>query len=60
MAGFGWNTEKNPKGISTLDELFAPQNKGKIVVLSEMRDTIGIILLRYKVSISRLLQKISL
>ena len=44
MAGFGWNTEKNPKGIHTLDELFAPQNKGKIVVLSEMRDTIGIIL----------------
>ena len=44
MSGFGWNTEKNPKGIRTLDELFAPQNKGKIVVLSEMRDTIGIIL----------------
>jgi len=45
MAGFGWNTEKNPKGIRTLEELFAPQNKGKIVVLSELRDTIGIILL---------------
>ena len=44
MAGFGWNVAKNPKGIHTLDELFAPQNKGKIVVLSEMRDTIGIIL----------------
>jgi spermidine/putrescine transport system substrate-binding protein len=43
MAGFGWNTSKNPKGIHTLDELFSPQNKGKIVVLSEMRDTIGII-----------------
>jgi spermidine/putrescine transport system substrate-binding protein len=44
MAGFGWNTAKNPKGIHTLDELFSPVNKGKIVVLSEMRDTIGIIL----------------
>jgi spermidine/putrescine transport system substrate-binding protein len=44
MSGFGWNVEKNPKGIRTIDELFAPQNKGKIVVLSEMRDTIGIIL----------------
>jgi spermidine/putrescine transport system substrate-binding protein len=43
MSGFGWNVEKNPKGVHTLDELFAPQNKGKIVVLSEMRDTIGII-----------------
>jgi spermidine/putrescine transport system substrate-binding protein len=45
MSGFGWNVEKNPKGIRTIDELFAPQNKGKIVVLSEMRDTVGIILL---------------
>ena len=44
MGGFGWNVEKNPKGIRTIDDLFAPQNKGKIVVLSEMRDTIGIIL----------------
>jgi spermidine/putrescine transport system substrate-binding protein len=45
MGGFGWNTKTNPKGLRTIDDLFAPQNKGKIVVLSEMRDTIGIILL---------------
>jgi spermidine/putrescine transport system substrate-binding protein len=32
MAGFGWNTEKNPKGIRTLEELFAPQNKGIILL----------------------------
>jgi spermidine/putrescine transport system substrate-binding protein len=51
MAGFGWNTEKNPNGIRTLEELFAPQNKGKIVVLSEMRDTIGIILLAQGVNL---------
>ena len=44
MSGFGWNTEKVPGGVRTLDELFAPENKGKIVVLSEMRDTIGVIL----------------
>ena len=44
MGGFGWNTEKVPGGVRTLDDLFAPANKGKIVVLSEMRDTIGIIL----------------
>ena len=44
MGGFGWNVEKNPKGVRTLDDLFSPANKGKIVVLSEMRDTIGIIL----------------
>jgi spermidine/putrescine transport system substrate-binding protein len=44
MGGFGWNAEKIPNGVRTLDDLFAPANKGKIVVLSEMRDTVGIIL----------------
>ena len=44
MGGFGWNVEKNQKGVRTLDDLFSPANKGKIVVLSEMRDTIGVIL----------------
>ncbi len=53
MGGFGWNVEKNPKGIRTLDDLFAPQNKGKIVVLSEMRDTIGVILLAQGVDITK-------
>ena len=44
MGGFGWNTAKNPKGIRTIEDLFSPSNKGKIVVVSEMRDTVGIIL----------------
>lgn len=44
FAGFGWNKEKLPKGIKTVDQLFAPANKGRIEVLSEMRDTMGIIL----------------
>ena len=52
MGGFGWNTEKNPKGIRTLDDLFSPVNKGKIVVLSEMRDTVGIILRSQGVSLA--------
>ena len=50
--GFGWNTAKNPKGIRTLDDLFSPANKGKIVVLSEMRDTVGIILRSQGVSLA--------
>ena len=52
MGGFGWNTQKNPKGIRTLEDLFSPANKGKIVVLSEMRDTIGIILRSQGVSLA--------
>ena len=53
MGGFGWNKEKLPKGIRTLDELFAPANKGKIVVLSEMRDTLGVIMMAQGVDISK-------
>jgi spermidine/putrescine transport system substrate-binding protein len=51
MAGIGWNTKVNPKGLRTVDDLWQPQNKGKIVVLSEMRDTIGVILLSQGVNI---------
>ena len=52
MAGLGWNTVVNPKGLKTLDDLWQPQNKGKIVVLSEMRDTIGLILLSQGIDIT--------
>ncbi len=44
FAGFGWNTQKIKKGVHTLDELFAKENKGRVMVLSELRDTMGIIM----------------
>ena len=44
FAGFGWNVEKIPAGVRTIEDLFKPANKGRIVVLSELRDTMGIIL----------------
>ncbi|MSY54456.1 MAG: extracellular solute-binding protein, partial [Actinobacteria bacterium] len=44
FAGFGWNKELLPKGVHSVDDLFAPANKGRIEVLSEMRDTMGIIM----------------
>jgi spermidine/putrescine transport system substrate-binding protein len=44
MAGIGWNTEKIPGGIKSIEQLFSPKNKGKVVVLSEMRDTMGLVL----------------
>ena len=53
MAGFAWNKEKIPGGIKSLDQLFAPANKGKIEVLSEMRDTIGIIMLAQGVDVTK-------
>ncbi len=53
MGGIGWNTTVNPKGMKSVDDLWTPQNKGKIVVLSEMRDTIGVILLSQGVDVTK-------
>ncbi|MEI7561630.1 MAG: spermidine/putrescine ABC transporter substrate-binding protein [Actinomycetes bacterium] len=53
MAGFAWNKEKIPGGIKSLDQLFAPANKGKIEVLSEMRDTVGVIMLAQGVDVTK-------
>ncbi|UOQ58171.1 spermidine/putrescine ABC transporter substrate-binding protein [Leucobacter allii] len=43
-SGWVWNTEAVPDGIKTLDDFLRPELKGKVVVLSEMRDTVGMIL----------------
>lgn len=42
--GWAWNKEAFPSGLHTLDDLLNPDLKGKVQVLSEMRDTIGLIL----------------
>ena len=44
MAGMVWNTEAVPNGIKTLDDFLAPDLKGKVGVLTEMRDTMGVIM----------------
>ena len=43
-SGWVWNTKALPEGIKTLDDFMKPELKGKVVVLSEMRDTMGMIL----------------
>lgn len=43
-SGWVWNTEAVPGGIKTLDDFMKPELKGKVGVLTEMRDTIGMIL----------------
>ncbi|RGE23639.1 PotD/PotF family extracellular solute-binding protein [Leucobacter sp. wl10] len=43
-SGWVWNTAAVPKGIKTLDDFLRPDLKGKVVVLSELRDTMGMIL----------------
>ncbi len=43
--GVAWNNNKVPAGIHTISDLWKPELKGRVEVLSEMRDTIGLIML---------------
>jgi len=43
-SSWAWNTKAVPNGIKTLDDFLQPALKGKVGVLSEMRDTMGLIL----------------
>lgn len=45
FAGFAWDKSKVPGGVHTLSDLWAPELAGRVEVLSEMRDTVGIIML---------------
>ncbi len=45
FAGIAWNTEAIPQGLRTVSDLWNPEYKGRVEVLSEMRDTIGLIML---------------
>ena len=53
IAGVAWNKKALPKGINTLDQLFSQSNKGRIEVLSEMRDTVGLVMLWQGTDISK-------
>jgi spermidine/putrescine transport system substrate-binding protein len=51
-AGIGYRKDKVGRELKTLDDLWAPDLKGKVVVLSELRDTVGLIMLSQGVDIS--------
>ncbi|HEX7188669.1 MAG TPA: spermidine/putrescine ABC transporter substrate-binding protein [Actinomycetes bacterium] len=51
-AGIGYRKDKVGKELVSLQDLWAPELKGKVVVLSEMRDTVGLIMLSQGVDIS--------
>lgn len=55
QGGFGvlaWNKAKVPAGLKNVSDLWKPELKGRVEVLSEMRDTIGLIMLEQGVDIS--------
>ena len=52
-AGIGYRKDKVGRELKTLEDLWAPDLKGKIVVLDEMRDTVGLIMMSQGVDISK-------
>lgn len=53
FAGLAWNKEQLPNGLTSVNDLWDPALAGKVVVLSEMRDTVGLIMLSQGVDISQ-------
>ena len=52
FAGLCWNKEKYPKGLKSVEDLWDDDLKGRVGVLSEMRDTIGLLMLQQGTDIS--------
>lgn len=52
VAGLAWHKELVPDGVHSIDDLWAPDLAGRVGVLSEMRDTIGLIMLQAGIDIS--------
>jgi spermidine/putrescine transport system substrate-binding protein len=52
FAGICWNTEKVPGGLKSVEDLWNSELKGRVGVLSEMRDTMGLLMLQNGVDIS--------
>jgi spermidine/putrescine transport system substrate-binding protein len=52
FAGICWDKEKIPGGLQSVNDLWKAEYKGRIGVLSEMRDTIGLLMLQNGVDIS--------
>jgi spermidine/putrescine transport system substrate-binding protein len=52
FAGLAWNKSKVPGGLRTVSDLWKPALKGRVEVLSEMRDTVGLIMGEQGVDIS--------
>ncbi|MBC9935687.1 MULTISPECIES: PotD/PotF family extracellular solute-binding protein [unclassified Leucobacter] len=51
MTGLVYNTQLYPAGVRNVSDLWAPALKGKVGVLSEMDDTLGLIMLEQGVDV---------
>ena len=52
FGGLAWNKERVPNGLRTMADLWDPALKGKVVVLSEVQDTVGLVMLDQGVDVT--------
>ncbi|NKX55200.1 ABC transporter substrate-binding protein [Arthrobacter mobilis] len=52
FAGIAWNKEAVPGGLRRVSDLWKPELKGRVEVLDEMRDTMGLLMLEDGVDIA--------
>jgi spermidine/putrescine transport system substrate-binding protein len=52
LGGLAWNKEAVPGGLRTVSDLWKPELKGRVEVLDEWRDTVGLIMTEQGVDIS--------
>lgn len=52
FGGIAWNKAKVPGGLKSVNDLWKPELKGRVEVLDEMRDTMGLLMLANGVDIA--------
>jgi len=45
MTGIGYNPKKTGRELTSINDIFDPKFKGKVTMLTEMRDTVGLVML---------------
>ncbi len=45
MTGIGYNPKKTGRELTSINDIFDPKYKGQVTMLTEMRDTIGLVML---------------
>lgn len=52
FTGLAWNTQEVPQGLKAVEDLWRPELKGRVVVLDEMLDTMGLLMMADGVDIT--------
>jgi spermidine/putrescine transport system substrate-binding protein len=52
FTGIAWNQDEVPVGLQSVDDLWRPELRGKVVLIDELRDTVGLLMLNNLVDIA--------